>query len=40
MEGVILAFVAYFMVGTLFLMMFMTGYLKLEMYSKKDRKRT
>ena len=37
MEIAILAFVAYFAVGTFFLMMFMTGYLKLEMTSKKDR---
>ena len=39
MEGVILAFVAYFMVGTFFLMMFMTGYLKLEMQNKKTGKK-
>lgn len=36
MNDVILAFVAYFMVGTFFLMMFMAGYLKLEMYSRYD----
>lgn len=34
---VISLFVAYFMVGTMFLMMFMTGHLKLTMKSKKDR---
>lgn len=36
MNGVILAFAAYFMVGTFFLMTFITGYLKLEMTSRYD----
>lgn len=39
MEGVILAFVAYFMIGTFFLMMFITDYLHLEMTSKKTGKK-
>ena len=39
MKLIISLFIAYFMIGTLFLMMFISGYLKLEMHSKKDRKK-
>lgn len=35
MKTVILIFATYFMIGTFFLIMFITGYLKLEMQNKK-----